>query len=739
MNRHTLDQSLEKYSAQLIQATQADKPVDSILEIFFDVAKKYLSAFKLVFWRFSPLDNSITAEKVIGKSEKGVKAGFSLPLDSRLADFILSSLSHRPLIKLADEIRREFPGEDLIEPEARTLYIAALFHQTELLAGISLECDREPVSQKILDEFERYLTPLAFAYAVVRRPGRGTKRFLQMRLLHQITEHALMRLDIKDLLDSTARLLKNYFLYYNVYIFLYKSEEGVLELEAMAGQYENKIKRPFKLSPSVGCVGKAFRTKKTYYCNDTRTDPTYHPEFPEAKEALSEIAVPIMEGSNVLGVLDVQVDKPNSFDNFDIESMETLASEIATALTRAYDYEILRNYSNQLEAYHFQMEKDLRISEQIININLPKDFVSPYVDAILHFRAHHSIGGDIVILKATGDYCYVLLGDVSGHGISSALISISTYSFLNNLLNQKPTVETLTHELNEFWNTSFKELGYYATFFAGRLHNLTGNFEYVNCAHPAPIFYEMATGEVSLLKRRLPPIGLFELDTDADIQREWIKLTRGDVLVFHTDGLLREYPPPSKFSADDLIDLVIRFGNYPHAVFHQLVLWSIQRATKGVSSADDEVFLTVNYTTSPTVSCYIENVEHVLSLTRRVMSLGLSLNLPSEALDAINTLLEETALALLARAKETELMPRLFVEIDFQPRKFVVALIDGNLILRDENMFRIPADIKPLEEQLPKGSLKLIKGKFASYEIKKIDKGLIFVYPLERAISLVQQ
>jgi len=732
MGHLELESGLNEFTRAVVEEATRGPSADGCLELLARVAAKHLGAYKTGFWRYLLSENSVECVHAWGPQEQGVKKGERLPIDSEVTSYILQGLSRKIRTLPAAVIRERFPRAPLLERQARTLYVAPLFLRNELLGAFTFECDREAVDEETLDAFKRYVDAVALGYGGIRRERGSTKRLLHMKLLHEITGKALMTLNLNELLESTVTLLKNYFFYYNVYIFLYDHEQDVLSLKAVAGEYKERIKLPMSLRSTQGCVGVAYRTKDIYYCRDTRTDPAYVPEFPDVQEALSEIAVPIVQGDNVLGVLDVQADRPESFDQFDLESMSALTNELASAITRARDYEILKNFSEQLRVYQQQMDQDLRISEQILNMNVPLDFVSPQVDTALHFRAHRSIGGDIVLLRAAGEYSYLLLGDVSGHGISSALISTSSFSFLSNLLAGAPTVEQLVQMLNDFWLANFKELGYYATFFIGRLHNATGSFEYINCAHPRAIFYQLSSGAATELDHGVPPIGFFELDAEAAIRQQWVKFAAGDKLVLYTDGFLREFPQPGRFTDEDVRTLVTRFGSLPHAIFHQFILWNARRMRHGVAPADDEVLLSLCYNAHPTIGHYLDNIDQTLSLIRKVGRMGMSLGVPGETLDQLNSILEETALALLARKKQAPVIPRLFVSVDFQPRKFNLTLLDANMFLKEENFAEFPQSIPPLEKQLPEGSLKLIKGRAPRVEIKRIEKGLLFSCPFER-------
>ncbi len=730
MPRERILTDVSAFLEEVLRILSKSQDISAVYDLLFEVAKVRLNTASSCFWQYNAADGLLQATYLAGDHSPNNHIGFQLNVGSGPGNRLVSGVTRRVRAYPADELRQLTGNLEIIRGEVKTVYIAPMLQGTLLLGAFSFASNEMPVEESHLRYIEQCLSVVALAFTSQSNRKSEDKRLLQMRLLHQITEKALMSLNLDDLLASTARLLKDYFLYYNVYIFIYDQEKDTLDLRAMAGSFENEIPLPLTVSPSDGCVGYAYKTHETYYARDIREDPRYMPEIPDRIEALSELAVPIMQGTNVLGVLDVQADRPDSFDDFDLELMNTLANELASAIMRARDYEILKNYSQQLEVYQTQMEQDLRISEQILHMNIPSDFVSPNLDTSLHFRAHHSIGGDIVLLQLIGDYSYILVGDVSGHGISSALISTSTFSFLDNILAQVPTIEAMVQGLDEFWNHNFRELGYYATFFTARLHNATGSLEYLNCAHPRPLFIQRSSGTMFALDHSIPPIGLFDLDKEALVSRQWIKLSPGDKLVFYTDGILSEHPEQPVFTDQDLQLLISRFRHLPHAAFHQFVLWNLRKHRLGFRSADDEVFLSLSYTAHPTVSHYVENMDQTLQLIHKASRLGKAIGLPTPNLIRLTSILEETALALLARKRESAMAPRLFICVDFQSKKFNLTMHDANLFLAEEHFLDASGEILPLERQLPREALKLIKAKMPDVEIKKLDKGLMFVCPI---------
>jgi GAF domain-containing protein len=71
-------------------------------------------------------------------------------------------------------------------------------------------------------------------------------------------------------------------------------------------------------------------------------DPDYHPDVPGAR---SEMVIPLLEGSEVLGAIDFQSEQPFAFALDDVASGETLAEFLVIALRNARLYQEARKSS----------------------------------------------------------------------------------------------------------------------------------------------------------------------------------------------------------------------------------------------------------------------------------------------------------------------------------------------------------------------------------------------------------
>ncbi len=106
-------------------------------------------------------------------------------------------------------------------------------------------------------------------------------------------------------------------------VYVYWLEGGdTLSLRAFRGRPTDHTKIPV----GQGICGRAARERRTVVVEDVNADPAY---LACSLETRSEIVVPIMRGSAVLGEIDIDSDEPAAFDPADRDFLERLAVLIA--------------------------------------------------------------------------------------------------------------------------------------------------------------------------------------------------------------------------------------------------------------------------------------------------------------------------------------------------------------------------------------------------------------------------
>jgi putative methionine-R-sulfoxide reductase with GAF domain len=96
--------------------------------------------------------------------------------------------------------------------------------------------------------------------------------------------------------------------------------------------------------PPGGIIGRALRLRAPQVVGDVTRDPDYHADVPGTR---SEMVIPLIEGSDVLGALDFQSEHPFAFALDDVAAGETLAEFIVIALRNARLYQEARRNSDR--------------------------------------------------------------------------------------------------------------------------------------------------------------------------------------------------------------------------------------------------------------------------------------------------------------------------------------------------------------------------------------------------------
>lgn len=130
--------------------------------------------------------------------------------------------------------------------------------------------------------------------------------------------------DSTDAMRAAVRLLKEDVPHYTwVGIYLLDGNELVL------GPYVGKPSPHTRIPLGRGICGAAASEKATLVVDDVNADPRYLACSVETK---SEIVVPILSGSDVLGEIDIDSDRPAAFGDADRELLKAVAEELRSRL-----------------------------------------------------------------------------------------------------------------------------------------------------------------------------------------------------------------------------------------------------------------------------------------------------------------------------------------------------------------------------------------------------------------------
>lgn len=210
--------------------------------------------------------------------------------------------------------------------------------------------------------------------------------------------------------------------------------------------------------------------------------------------------------------------------------IQTISSIIIVAIENIR----LFNESLRQESLRKELELAARMQKMLIpdNIHMPKN---PMLRVTGFYFPHYEVGGDyydcIRLSETKTGFC---IADVSGKGISAAILMSNFQANLRALLTEDINLVSLVHKLNRIVviNAAGEK---FITLFVARYDHKTRILEYINAAHNPPVLYDTVTGDISHLTASCVGIGM--LDEIPSVEKSDIKIKDFSKIVCYTDGL----------------------------------------------------------------------------------------------------------------------------------------------------------------------------------------------------------
>ena len=210
--------------------------------------------------------------------------------------------------------------------------------------------------------------------------------------------------------------------------------------------------------------------------------------------------------------------------------IQTLSSIIIVAIENIR----LFNESLRQEALKKELELAAKMQKMLIpdNSQMPKN---PKIIVNGFYFPHSEVGGDyydcIRLSETKTGFC---IADVSGKGISAAILMSNFQASLRALFTYDIELETLVKKLNSIVvvNAAGEK---FITLFVARYDHESRVLEYINAAHNPPVLFNTTTGEI--LHLRTSCVGIGMLDEIPSIETSELIIKDYSKIVCYTDGL----------------------------------------------------------------------------------------------------------------------------------------------------------------------------------------------------------
>jgi sigma-B regulation protein RsbU (phosphoserine phosphatase) len=390
-------------------------------------------------------------------------------------------------------------------------------------------------------------------------------------------------LQLKSLLEITQAINENQSeaVLLNIFKFtclVHLNIKALILYVAKQGAFENKISHGVKGNvPKLISADQVVDEKAT---GELRLELEEQYSFAEL-----ETYLPVYHKDKMLAILFLKR-KDLSLD-LDLNFTQALTNILVVAL------ENKRFARKQLEQEI--LNREIAIASQVQQMLFPAELpIDKELKAKVTYLPHSMVGGDYYdLIRKSKDEVYFCIADVSGKGISAALLMSNFQAALRTLLRSDADLEMVVKQLNYtlFENTNGER---FITFFLGYFNFKTRKLTYVNAGHNPPLLYRDEAEKAENLDAGTTILGAFDELPFLEIgMRE--NLTDFS-LHLYTDGLTEAMNPSGEeFGEERLEKFIYKNGGLDPDDFHRKFLKKINTFSKDVPLRDDLTLLSLKF------------------------------------------------------------------------------------------------------------------------------------------------
>ncbi|HVN22311.1 MAG TPA: GAF domain-containing protein [Dongiaceae bacterium] len=461
-----------------------------------------------------------------------------------------------------------------------------LITKNRVIGVIDIEA-REP--RAFTEEHQRILTLVASRMAAgienAQLYTRTTKQARILLLLNEIARELTSILNLDELLARIAELVRR-LIDYQMFSILLLDHSGEKLEHRFSLRFNENIHLKHEIPLGRGLVGYAAQHKQAVLVPDVSKDPRYVVANPETR---SELAVPLIYKSKVVGVLDLEHTRRGFFTEEHQRTMTTLAAQIAIALENARLYE-------EIERQERRLERDLTLARELQGRLLPQ--TNPrlaHLEVAAKFVPARTIGGDLYdFIPYSMSRLGLVIGDVSGKGAPAAIYA----ALVSGIIRSHAPIEPAPAEMLAAVNLSLAERrieGQFVSIIYAVWDDAHRTLTVSNSGLPRPIF--LHGGKTELIEATGLPLGLFD---EAEYDELEFRAKPGDMFVFFSDGILDASNRKGELFGRGRVEKIVKEsdGSSAQSVVDALFK-AVAEHSAGVETFDDQTVVAIRVHGAP--------------------------------------------------------------------------------------------------------------------------------------------
>jgi phosphoserine phosphatase RsbU/P len=340
-----------------------------------------------------------------------------------------------------------------------------------------------------------------------------------LKVLSNLTKEFSAILDLDSLLEKLASSVRTLIHFDGFSILLVNHEEATLK-HRFSLRFDQR--RSVDIPLSKGITGAAVRERQPIRVADTGTDPRYIETFSGIR---SEVAVPLIVHDVVIGVMDLESEKVNFFNEEHVRTLSLLAPQIASAVENARLYE-------EIASRQARMEADLSAARRVQSLLLPTK--APAIAGLeigMGMRPAREVTGDIYdIFDLDEKSALIAFGDSSGKGAAAALYGAMVTGLLKSFGTRRTSPARLMRQLNDRLIERRVD-GQYVTLLLAKWDAEERSMTFASAGGGLPLL--LRDGEVTRLNLEGVPLGLLE---GREYEEVVYQVQPGDIIGLFSDG-----------------------------------------------------------------------------------------------------------------------------------------------------------------------------------------------------------
>ncbi|RAP28764.1 hypothetical protein DID78_04525 [Candidatus Marinamargulisbacteria bacterium SCGC AG-343-D04] len=267
----------------------------------------------------------------------------------------------------------------------------------------------------------------------------------------------------------------------------------------------------------------------------------------------------------------------------------------------AEDFELFKALSNQISISVNQIQQlrkttQIDIAQNIQNEIIPSQISLPNCNVESYFKPSEEIGGDYFDSFSKENNYWVVLGDVSGHGVGSGLVMFMVQSILSTLIHENNIVSPalLNQSANKILCKNFERLSEKRPMTIATLHTNNGKDFSLHGSHENIFIYRKTDRSTLHYPISNIPlgIGLFE-DLDLSLFKDnKLQINSGDILLLCTDGIIEaENQQQEEFGEEKIMTLLKNNASKKLSTIKNNIIKSVNEYSNSILIDDTSLIL----------------------------------------------------------------------------------------------------------------------------------------------------